>query len=349
MDGKNKSIIFLSYLQSDYSRSGVYFDGLDEDVSAYVAIRSTLFSAILDLWRLRESTNLKDKVILVMSPSHKITLLARVVLGKEIILDAGWALSEAAISNKGLGIRQLKLLKNFFIDFISFHSAKIIILESEQEAGYVSKKFMITPRKLRVVYTGLNEFTFESVEKHPNTHKHARLQVLFRGKINDEAGIENILAATLMLEKEPIDFFIVTNKNLSNYKFSMHTKIVSHYLNSNEMADFYRRSDVCLGQFSESERLGRTIPHKAFESLYFARCYLTPRTNPLQSMCISQSEMFFCDSSRPLDLVQSLLLLEKNRDLVREIGSNGNALYESQMRQSHLANLVKEICFEESD
>ena len=115
------------------------------------------------------------------------------------------------------------------------------------------------------------------------------------------------------------------------------------------MADFYRRSDVCLGQFSESERLGRTIPHKAFESLYFARCYLTPRTIPLQSMCISQNEMFFCDSSRPQDLVQSLLLLEKNRDLVREIGSNGHALYQSQMRQSHLANLVKEICFEEFD
>ena len=349
MDGKNKSIVFLSYLQSDYSRSGVYFDGLDEDVSVYVAIRSTLFLAILDLWRLRKSTNLEDKVILVMSPSHKITLLARVILGKGIILDAGWALSEAAISHKGLALRQLKVLKNFFIDFISFHSAKIIILESEQEAGYVSKKFLISPRKLRVVYTGLNEFTFQSIEKHTNTRQQARLQVLFRGKINHEAGIENILAATLMLEKKPIDFLIVTNKNLSNYKYSIHTKIVSHYLNSNEMADFYRRSDICLGQFSESERLRRTIPHKAFESLYFARCYLTPRTISLQSMCISQNEMFFCDSSSPQDLAQSLLLLEKNRNLVREIGSNGHALYQSQMRQSHLANLVREICFEESD
>ncbi len=349
MDGKNKSLVFLSYLQSDYSRSGVYFDGLGEEVSAYVSIRSTLFSAIRDLWRLRKSTNLKDKAILVMSPSHKITLLARVVLGKEIILDAGWALSEAAISPKGLGLRQLKVLKNFFIDFISFHSAKIVILESEQEAGYVAKKFLISPRKLRAVFTGLNELNFQSIEKHFNTQKQARLQVLFRGKINEEAGIENILAATLMLEKEPIDFHIVTNKNLSNYKYSMHTKIVSHYINSNEMADFYQRSDLCLGQFSENERLGRTIPHKAFESLYFARCYLTTRTIPLQSMCISQNEMFFCDSSRPQDLVQSLLLLEKNRDLVREIGSNGHALYQSQMRQSHLANLVKEICFEEFD
>ena len=246
-------------------------------------------------------------------------------------------------------LRSKLVLKNFFIDFISFHSAKIIILESEQEAGYVSKKFLISPRKLRVVYTGLNEFTFQSIEKHTNTRQQARLQVLFRGKINDEAGIENILAATLMLEKKPIDFLIVTNKNLSNYKYSIHTKIVSHYLNSNEMADFYRRSDICLGQFSESERLRRTIPHKAFESLYFARCYLTPRTISLQSMCISQNEMFFCDSSSPQDLAQSLLLLEKNRNLVREIGSNGHALYQSQMRQSHLANLVREICFEESD
>ena len=349
MDGKNKSIVFLSYLQSDYSRSGVYFDGLDEDVSVYVSVRSTLFSAILDLWALRKSTNLKDKVILVMSPSHKITLLARVVLGKKIILDAGWALSEAAVSPNRLRVKKLKVLKNFLIDFISFHSAKIIILESEQEAGYVSKKFLLSPRKLRVVYTGLNELNFQSTENHLNTHKLARLQVLFRGKINEEAGIENILAATLMLEKEPIDFFIVTNKNLSDYKFSKNTKIISHFLDSKEMADFYRRSDLCLGQFSENERLGRTIPHKAFESLYFARCYLTPRTISLQSMCISQNEMFFCDSSRPQDLVQSLLILEKNRDLVREIGSNGHALYQSQMRQSHLANLVKEICFEESD
>jgi hypothetical protein len=89
---------------------------------------------------------------------------------------------------------------------------------------YVSRKFLMSPKKLRCVYTGLNELSFQSTETRLNTHKQTRLQVLFRGKINDEAGIENILAATLMLEKEPIDFLIVTNNNLSKYNYSKNYK-----------------------------------------------------------------------------------------------------------------------------
>ncbi len=347
MNRKNRSIVFLSYLQSDYSRSGVYFDGMGEGVSDYVNIRNSLCSAIIDLWYLRRSKTLYNKVVLVMSPSHKLTLIARVILGKKIILDAGWALSEASIGPKRIGHRRIRKMKNFMIDFLSFHSAKIVILESEQEVKYISKRFFISSKKLRFVYTGLNESNFRDSDISLMPSNNERLQVLFRGKINDEAGISNILSATLMLESEPIDFFVLTNKDLSEYNSSKHTKIVSSYLTNDQIANFYIRSDVCLGQFSDNERLGRTIPHKAFESFYFSKCYLTPRKSPLESMCVEQNEMFFTESSNPSDLAKSLLFLEKNRELVRETGRRGRALYQSKLRQVDLAKLVKQICLEE--
>ena len=346
---KDKSIVFLSYLQSDYSRSGVYFDGLREDFADYVSIRTALFSAVIDLWRLRRSINLENKSILVMSPSHKITILARAVLRKEIILDAGWALSEASIGPKKAGPRTLRIVKNFVVDFLSFHSANKTILESQQEVDYISKRFLIPKKKLRFVYTGLNESKFQKNQVKDNAFDKMRLQVLFRGKKNDEAGISNILNATLILENEPIDFIILTNKDLSEFKSSKNTKIISSYLTNDEITDFYLRSDVCLGQFSEHKRLERTIPHKAFESLYFSRCYLTPRTSPLESMCVTLKEIFFTNSAKPEDLAKSLLLLEKNRDLIRETATSGHALYRSSLRQAHLAELVKGICFEETD
>lgn len=349
MNEKDKSIVFLSYLQSDYSRSGVYYYGLDDEISSYVNIRRSLFSTIIDLWLLRKSTNLSNKKIVVMSPSHKITFFARLVLGKEIILDAGWALSDASIGSKKAKCIVIKKVKNYVVDFISFHSAKKILLESPQEINYVSDKFHVSRNKLKCVYTGFNEAKIKNFAHKKEVADNKRLKVLFRGKINQEAGISNILEATLLLENQSIDFIIATNRSLKEYTYSTNTKVISDFLTHEEIVDLYLSSDVCLGQFSQHSRLGRTIPHKAFESLYFSKCYLTPKTKALATLCDRENQMFFTNSAAPKDLAESLILLEKNRAMVREIGSDGHSLYQKKLRQAYLANLVKTICFEESD
>jgi hypothetical protein len=340
---KNK-IIFLSYLQSDYSRSGVYYFGLKEEPSTFIKIRSGFLTSILDLKSIRANQSLANSSVVVMSPSHKLTVIATIVLRKKVILDAGWALSEASWDRSLSKNRILKRIKNYLIDFISFHIASKVLLESPQEVEYISKTFRIGKNKLISVYTGFNEHEYKSIMQNKNLRQSGRMQVLFRGKLNEEAGIENILEATSILENEPIDFIIATNKSLNQFSITKNTRILSSFLSHSEIGNLYLNSDVCLGQFSDLKRLSRTIPHKAFESLYFSKCYLTPATKPLLALCDSKDQMLYTNSTSPEAIAEKLVYLEKNREEVLVYGRNGNSLYKRVLSQSHLAAQVSAIC-----
>ena len=342
---KNK-IIFLSYLQSDYSRSGVYYFGMNDGVSSFIQIRTGLFSSIRDLNSIRAKNSLSNTSLVVMSPSHKLTAIATLVLRKRIILDAGWALSEASWDRRRSKNRVPKRIKNYLIDFISFQFASRVLLESPQEVEYISRVFLIGKRKLISVYTGFNEHNYKNIAFNKNQRTSRNLQVLFRGKLNDEAGIENILQAAAMVESEPIEFIIATNKSLTQYSIAGNTKIFTNFLSYSEIGNLYLRSDVCLGQFSDLDRLTRTIPHKAFESLYFSKCYLTPATKSLQALCDSDEQMLYTTAISPQAIAEKLVFLEKNRQKVLEYGINGNSLYKRLLNQRHLAAQVSAICLD---
>jgi hypothetical protein len=338
--------MFLSYLQADYSRSGVYFFGLKEESSSFKRIRSGLFDSIKDLKNIQINNDLTNTSIVVMSPSHKLTVIARTVLRKRIILDAGWALSEATWDRNLLKNKIRKRIKNYLIDFLSFHFASKVILESPEEVDYISKVFLIGKRKLVSVYTGFNEFQYKEIVLIKKQRENTNLKVLFRGKLNEESGIENILEAASMVENEPIDFLIATNKSLAQYSISRNTKVLTNFLSHSELSYLYFDTDVCLGQFSNSKRLNRTIPHKAFESLYFSKCYLTPATKPLLALCDSKEQMLFTFSTSPKAIAEKLVFLENNREKVLDYGFNGNSLYKTMLNQNHLSAQLKFICLE---
>ncbi len=345
VQSQNK-IIFLSYLQADYSRSGVYYFGLKADTSAFKQIRSGLIESIQDLKNVRKTHDLTNVRIVVMSPSHKLTLIARIVLRKTIILDAGWTLTEASWNRRSSKIQIYKVIKNYLIDFLSFHFASKIILESPEELDYVSTTFIVSKKKLHSVYTGFNEIQYKNIMYVKNRRENKHLQVLFRGKLNDEAGIENILEAAALVQNEPIDFLIATNNSLAEFSIPGNTKVLSNFLTNSELGSLYFNCDVSLGQFSDSKRLDRTIPHKTFESLYFSKCYLTPATKPLLSLCDSQEQMLFTDSTSPNAIVEKLISIQTNRQKAEEFGFNGNLLYKKLLGQNDLSAKLKSICFE---
>lgn len=340
----NRSLIFLSFLEPDYSRSGVYFNGIDNANTLFFRIQNSLFGMLSDLIQVRKIQGHSGSSIIVMSPCHKMAIFARLVLSQTIILDAGWSLSESTITHK-TGIKSFKkIVRDWLIDLFAFHLATKVVLESEQQVAYVSKRFFISKNKLHFVYTGLNEKNFPSSSPELTSISIGnRLQVLFRGKYNSEAGIDRIAEASLILRDEPIDFVIHTNMPLSGMRFSKNTKIISSHLSNSEMASLYSSVDVCLGQFSDSSRLKRTIPHKAFESLYFSKCYVTPYSKPIESLVGDLSNVLFTNGSDPQDLVEALVKLEKDRGLAKSIGERGHLKYLENLTQKKLAQKFMEI------
>jgi hypothetical protein len=111
------------------------------------------------------------------------------------------------------------------------------------------------------------------------------------------------------------------------------------------MAMLYENSDVCLGQFSNKERLNRTIPHKTFESLFFSKCYVTPRTDPLISLVSGTKSVYFTNGNLPEHIAEALKTINNDRSLTKTIGRNGKKLYKSTLTQKQLSQKLMDICY----
>lgn len=270
-----------------------------------------------------------------MSPSHVLTVFARLITRKFIILDAGWPLTDGVLS-RGLHKKKFfHFIRVYLIDFISFHCSNLILIESKLQKSRIRKYFFVSVKKLRVSLTGLNETAFAAnvqFSEHFNLLE-SRIQqdpklirVLFRGKVNNESGIENILQAAEVLNLEA-QFIIITNQD-AKLKNVPSNCLVSSNLSFNEIKQIYKLSDITLGQISDNARLKYTIPHKAFESGYFKKCYVTPKHEGILEVYDSQS-VFFMRNSSSESLVSAIRVL---KDV------NIRNLYELRINQSYLSS-----------
>jgi hypothetical protein len=108
------------------------------------------------------------------------------------------------------------------------------------------------------------------------------MTALFRGQINNEAGLSRILEAANELIDEVAFVFITGSREIVD---AIPTNCVQILNATNlEMKQIYELVDLTIGQISTHPRLNYTIPHKAFEAGYFKKCYVTTRTSSMQEL-----------------------------------------------------------------
>jgi hypothetical protein len=314
---------FLSFVGPNYSRSSTLLNFRSPALTKnYTHINPKWAQMSRQLFALRK--NLSDSAVLVvMSPSHKATLPAKILTRKKVILDAGWPLTDGVLS-RGISINKIpKLLHSFILDLISFHAADIILVESHAQYQRIQRLFAIPKSRLRVSFTGVNESAFflsnistieESRIKNDLIHIPQKLNVLFRGRINKESGIENIIAAAKELTLEA-NFIFVTGANRILEKIPSNCFLYSEITEA-EIKEIYSISDITLGQISRHRRLKYTIPHKAFEAGYFEKVYITPISPSLLELYPDDSVYYLEDAS----IGNLVSAIRKLRDLpTREI------------------------------
>jgi hypothetical protein len=239
-----------------------------------------------------------------MSPSHKATFPAKVLTRKRIILDAGWPLTDGVLS-RGITFNKLpKLVHSYFLDWISFHSADIILVESHAQLQRIHRLFVVSKRKLKVAFTGVNESAFSMSSDQTTTETNInwdliqsgqKLIVLFRGRINRESGIANIIAAAKELTLEA-NFIFVTGASKLLEDIPLNCFLYSEVSDA-AIKEIYANSDITIGQISRHRRLKYTIPHKAFEAGFFERVYITPSSPSLLELYPDDSVYFLEDAS----------------------------------------------------
>ncbi len=343
--------LFLSYLESNYSRSSVYLNSkvIQNRNPEFQQVNSGFWSSCFHI--LRERKNIKQfSNVIVMSPSHSLVLLIVILAGRRPILDAGWSLTESTLIRSS-GFRSLvKIPKSYLIDLLAFHFSREVFLESNEQVYFVARTFGVSKKKLSRLFTGVNEKIFESIWSNlssSDSHRAAtngKFTVLFRGKNNQEAGLDCILGAAEILKFEEVQFLIATDFISKDIHVPLNVQILTNRLSEVEMVELYSISDLCLGQISSNPRIERTIPHKAFEALFFSKCYLTLPSKPILEVLPSASERASLKNPEPTDLANEIRRLSRITMEVKEMGRLGNLRYGKVASQEVLGLQFLEKC-----
>jgi glycosyltransferase involved in cell wall biosynthesis len=197
--------------------------------------------------------------------------------------------------------------------------------------------------KTEVIYTGVDESDFKPrINVHSTRDEYFR--VIFRGKYNDEAGLEVLAEATRILKSEKIKFLILSKIRDSSLIFSANTQIIEDYFpNKSDIASLLAECDLSLGQLSSHDRLKRTIPHKAFESAYLGIPYLTARNPGILEIFEEGIEVFCFEPGSPISLAKQIRYLRENRQLLKVSSENLRTRYIGNFTQ---AKLSEKLLFE---
>ncbi len=338
---EKKELIFFSFVGSHYSRSSTILNfKSDKHMKSFWLLPTGVSRFTKDLFKNRKEIR-KAEALVVMSPCHVVTPFLKIISRKKVILDAGWSLTDGQLS-RTKAIRDLpKIIRTFLIDIAAFHCADLIVVESQNQANRTSRLFGVSKNKIQVNFTGLDEQLFKAnletsgkivlLDKKLSA-MNAELAVLFRGKINNESGIEYILEAAKILENQ-VAFILVCGKNDQVKNLPLNTLLLSNVTND-EMKAIYERSDIALGQLSTNPRLSYTIPHKAFEAGFFAMPYVTTDSVGIRELYSSNSAVLLTDNSGS-NLASEILKLKDSR-LRSELSKNINAVYKTKASQEVL-------------
>lgn len=329
--------LFLSLYNPDYSRSAVIFSGLPK--ARFIQIRGNLVAKVTNTWKAVRA-NPDISVIVIMSPSHYLTIFVRIVTRKLVVLDAGWPLSDSS-RVRAHGIQgRISLIKDYCLDLLSLHAAQIVIVESEAQKRRTQLNYFLKEKKLHVIYTGLNEKKYTQLleadtdigEDIKKIIKCKKQIVLFRGKNNPESGLE-LLAQASSLISSSIQLVVISSNLPKNIVFAKSTIVVSRFINDDELREIYESSALTIGQLGNTPRQQWTLPHKFFESAFFGVAYLSKHTKAIAEISKIPSDLMLAEDIEAKELAEKINALVANEDKLESASENLRKDYEKAASQ----------------
>ena len=336
--------IFLSWHDPEYSRSGVKYYGmkLAKLDAEFVKVPTKFLEAIKFLYDLKRIL-IQDCIFIVASPCHLLVMPAKIVRLKFVVLDAGWPLSDSTkirhISS-GYLERLIFNLKSKIVDFLSLTLADLVFFESHQQV--IRKKFITGKKnyKYQVNFTGFNETRVSKSKVSNRISREVKGIVnqryaLFRGSYNAEANIEQIIEAFQKVKDSGIILVIVTKKIPEDLLKQRNIQFILGERTEGELNLLFKKSKFILGQFGKLERTEFTIPHKFFESAYYGKAYVTPRTKALAEVLPDDAGIYLEENTSE-ELAEVIKSICKKGSKLKKIESNAKKNYSVNLSQQRI-------------
>lgn len=332
-------VCYFGIYDPEFSRNAIYIRGLKENGVEVIECNDKTpgmrkyLSLVKKHWNIRNSYD----VLVVGYPGQILVPLAKLISRKPVVLDALCSLYESLIlSRDAYKGNPLRVPVIRFIDWLAYTCADKILVETEKQKMYFENNLHVPSKKCAVVYTGVDDEKFFADEK---AEKFSDFTVLFRGRIVKEAGVPTVLEAAKILEGKGVQFLIIgfgwddAMKEFDETMKRLSPKNVRHIRKQvpiSELRDLMQKCHISLGQFGDHERLSRTIPHKAFESLVMRIPYVTVRAEGVMELLHDKENCIMVNPADPKDLAEKILVLKNGTTLREKLADNGYQTYQKQ-------------------
>src|SRR3989344_3614298 len=337
-----------SYTIGIPARDAVYLRGLKENGAEILECRddSPGFAKFIRLYKKHKNFRGKYDVMLVGYTAYILVPFARLITNKKVIFNALCSLYEGiVIAREKVAWFSFQSLYAWLIDFLAFNSAHLSLLESEEQIKFVAAKFFVPKKKLLKAWTGVDDSLFYT---DPDAKKLPTFTVLFRGAFLPESGVEYAVDAFKILKKHNINLRIIgrgefdplVEKRLKEFDSSNVEWIRGKKMPFEDLRRKIQECHISLGQLSNHDRLNRTVPHKAFESIAMKIPYLTARNKGILELLIEDETCFCCTPADAKDLAEKILEIKNNPELMAKVAESAYQLYTREFTPRVLAKRV---------
>ena len=273
--------------------------------------------------------------------------LARLLTRKTIIFNPSVSLYETLVSDRKIIQNSFLARALYYIEKCAYILSDIVLMDTNQHANYISKRFGIRKRKIKRVYVGAESSIFYPRK---TVRDDGNFSVLFYGKFIPLHGIEYIIKAAKILENEKNLKFVIVghgqmSKKIRRLALELGIRNISFikWVKYEDLPVLINKADVCLGIFGDSEKAMSVIPNKAFQVLAMKKPLITGRSPAAMEIFTHRKNVVLCEMADPEALAASILLLKENGKLRQDISRAGYQLFKGAFTPEKVSKAVEHL------
>jgi len=345
------SLCYFGIYQPVAPRDKVYLDGLKERGLKVIECvdNSSGFLKFFRLWKKHRALAGRYDILWVGYLSTMVVPLAWLISSKKIVFNALDSWYDRSVIDREMYSRfSPKAWVVWLFDFIAFHLSDVVLLESEQQKIFISKKFFVNTSKLKVVFTGVNEAIFYPDLSVP---KAKEFTVVFRGMFLPATGVEFVFEAAKILKDKGVKFIIIgwgepiltkvkkmiLESNLTN------VTLITNFLSPDKLRETMLSANVMLGQFGNHKRLDRTIQNKNFEALALGMPLITRDSMSNRELLVDGVNCLFVPPENPKAIAEKIIAAKNFQSTLKSLPLSGRATFESRCSREVLVEVIQNI------
>jgi glycosyltransferase involved in cell wall biosynthesis len=211
-------------------------------------------------------------------------------------------------------------------EWLAARAATRAFLDTETHAGYFGRLFGVHPKRLASVPVGVEEELFTPAGADDPAEI---FTVLFYGQFIPLHGLDVVIdAATLVARQTQRVRWVIIGQGQEASRidarvFANNLSTVQriNWVPYEELRDWIRQADVCLGIFGTSEKAHNVIPNKVYQALAMGRRVITSDTPAQRELLVYGAEALitFVQAGDASGLAETVLRLHADDRLPRQV------------------------------